>query len=58
MYWQTLMQNWVATHFAIHFVTNPRQVKENIEAAARHAEQIGVKVLCLGALNKAEKING
>jgi len=58
MYGQTLMQNWVATHFARHFVTNPRQVKENIEAAARHAEQIGVKVLCLGALNKAEKING
>lgn len=58
MYGQTLMQNWVATHFARHFVTNPRQVKENIEAAARHAEQIGVKVLCLGALNKAESING
>ena len=58
MYGNTLMQNWVATHFARHFATNPRQVKENIEAAARHAEQIGVKVLCLGALNKAESING
>lgn len=58
MYGNTLMQNWVATHFARHFVTNPRQVKENIEAAARHAERIGVKVLCLGALNKAESING
>ncbi|KAK1735765.1 flavin-binding monooxygenase-like protein [Skeletonema marinoi] len=58
MYGNALMQNWVATHFARHFVTNPRQVKKNIEAAARHAEEIGVKVLCLGALNKAESING
>ena len=58
MYGNTLMQNWVATHFARHFVTNKRQVKENIEAAARHAERTGVKVLCLGALNKAKSING
>ncbi|KAL7536359.1 hypothetical protein ACHAXR_007115 [Thalassiosira sp. AJA248-18] len=56
-YGATRMQNWVMNHFARHFVTHPRQVKENIEAAARHAEQIGVKVLCLGALNKAESIN-
>ncbi|KAL7455796.1 hypothetical protein ACHAWC_008571, partial [Mediolabrus comicus] len=57
-YGPTLMQNWVGTHFGRHFVTHKRQVKENIEAAARHAEKIGVKVLCLGALNKAESING
>ena len=57
-YGPTRMQNWVAAHFGRHFVTHPRQVKDNIEAAARHAEQIGVKVLCLGALNKAESING
>jgi len=56
-YGETRMQNWVASHFGRHFVTNPREVKENIEAAARHAEEIGVKVLCLGALNKAESIN-
>ena len=58
VYGNTMMQNWVATHFARHFVTNPRQVKGNIEAAARYAERVGVKVLCLGALNKAESING
>jgi cation diffusion facilitator CzcD-associated flavoprotein CzcO len=52
------MQTWTAAHFGRHFVTNPRQVKQNIEAAARHAERTGVKVLCLGALNKAESING
>ena len=57
-YGQTRMQNWVASHFGRHFVTHPRHVKDNIEAAARHAEQIGVRVLCLGALNKAESING
>lgn len=37
---------------------DPRSVNSNIIAAARHAERIGVKVLCLGALNKAESING
>jgi len=57
-YGETRLQNWVSAHFGRHFVTNPCQVKENIEAAARHAEAIGVKVLCLGALNKAESING
>jgi len=57
-YGDTRMQNWVASHFGRHFVTHPSQVKDNIEAAARHAEHIGVKVLCLGALNKAESING
>jgi len=57
-YEDTRMQNWVASHFGRHFVTHPRQVKDNIEAAARHAEHIGVKVMCLGALNKAESING
>ncbi|KAL3784089.1 hypothetical protein HJC23_012278 [Cyclotella cryptica] len=57
-YGNTRIQNWVSAHFARHFVTHPHQVKENIEAAARHAESIGVKVLCLGALNKAESING
>jgi len=57
-YKDTRMQNWVASHFGRHFVTHSRQVKDNIEAAARHAEHIGVKVLCLGALNKAESING
>ena len=29
-------------------------MKANIEACARHAEKVGVKVLCLGALNKSE----
>lgn len=57
-YGKTRIQNWVSAHFARHFFTHPGQVKENIEAAARHAESIGVKVLCLGALNKAESING
>lgn len=52
------MQNWVIPHFGRHFVTNKSDVKHNIEAAARHAEKVGVKVLCLGALNKAESING
>lgn len=52
------MQTWTAAHFGRHFVTNPTQVKRNIEAAARHAEKSGVRVLCLGALNKAESING
>lgn len=52
------MQTWTASHFGRHFVTHPRYVKQNIEAAARHAEEVGVKVLCLGALNKAESING
>jgi hypothetical protein len=52
------MQTWTASHFGRHFVTHPRQVKRNIEAAARHADETGVKVLCLGALNKAESING
>ena len=33
------IQNWVAAHFARHFVTHPRQVKTNIEAAARHVSQ-------------------
>jgi hypothetical protein len=53
-YGQTRMQNWVASHFGRHFVTNSRGVKANIEACARHAEKVGVKVLCLGALNKSE----
>lgn len=52
------MQTWTAAHFGRHFVTHPRQVQRNIEAAARHAETNGIKVLCLGALNKAESING
>lgn len=52
------MQTWTASHFGRHFVTNPGQVKRNIEAAARYAEDAGVKVFCLGALNKAESING
>lgn len=58
VYGGTRMQTWTAAHFGRHFVTHPRQVKANIEAAARHAEESGVKVLCLGALNKAESING
>ncbi len=57
VYGGTRMQTWTAAHFGRHFVTHARQVKENIEAAARHAEESGVKVLCLGALNKAESIN-
>lgn len=57
-YDQVRMQNWVAAHFGRHFVTNPSEVKANIEAAARHAEKTGVRVVCLGALNKAESING
>ena len=57
-YGKMRMQNWVASHFGRHFVTHPRYVKDNIEATAGHAEKIGVKVLCLGALNKAESING
>ena len=52
------MQTWIAANFGRHFVTHPSQVKRNIEAAARHAERTGVRVLCLGALNKAESING
>ena len=52
------VQTWTAAHFGRHFVTHPQQVKQNIEAAARHANALGVKVLCLGALNKAESING
>ena len=51
------MQNWVSSHFARHFVTSKRAVKKNIETAARYAESSGVKVLCLGALNKAESLN-
>lgn len=57
-YGHTRLQNWVACHFGRHFVTHPRQVKDNIIACARHAEKVGVKVLCLGSLNKAESING
>ena len=52
------MQTWVSGHFTRHFFTSPWQVKGNIEAAAMYANQSGVKVLCLGALNKAESING
>jgi hypothetical protein len=48
------MQNWVAPHFGRHFVTHPHQVRKNIEVCARHAERTRVRVLCLGALNKAE----
>lgn len=51
------VQTWTAAHFGRHFVTHPQQVKHNIEAAARYANTLGVKVLCLGALNKAEAIN-
>eukprot|EP00977_Amphora_coffeiformis_P024277 scaffold15309_cov198-Amphora_coffeaeformis.AAC.6 len=57
IYGSIRMQTWTASHFGRHFVTHPLQVKQNIEAAARHAERTGVKVLCLGALNKAESIN-
>jgi hypothetical protein len=52
------IQTWTAPHFARHFMLAPKQVKTNIEAAARYANQSGVKVLCLGALNKSEGING
>jgi hypothetical protein len=52
------LQTWTSAHFGRHFVTSKRAVRQNIEAAARHADDIGVKVLCLGALNKAESING
>jgi putative flavoprotein involved in K+ transport len=52
------MQTWISVHFARHFSLSPWHVKSNIEAAARYANQSGVKVLCLGALNKAEGING
>ncbi len=51
------MQTWTASHFGRHFITHPLNVKQNIEAAARSAKDMGVKVLCLGALNKAESIN-
>ena len=37
---------------------DPKSVRNNIVAAAKHAEEVGIKVLCLGALNKAESING
>jgi hypothetical protein len=57
-YGNVRIQTWTAPHFARHFILAPRQVKRNIEAAARHANHSGVKVLCLGALNKAEGING
>mmetsp|Transcript_24180 Transcript_24180/g.35161 ORF Transcript_24180/g.35161 Transcript_24180/m.35161 type:complete len:266 (-) Transcript_24180:172-969(-) len=52
------MQTWTSAHFVRHFITSPKAVKLNIEAAARHANDTGVQVLCLGALNKAESING
>ena len=52
------MQTWTAAHFGRHFVTSKCAVRRNIEAAARNADSTGVKVLCLGALNKAESING
>ena len=52
------MQTWTAAHFGRHFVTSKCAVRRNIEAAARNADRTGVKVLCLGALNKAESING
>uniref|UniRef100_A0A7S4W995 Uncharacterized protein n=1 Tax=Ditylum brightwellii TaxID=49249 RepID=A0A7S4W995_9STRA len=52
------MQTWTSAPFVRHFITSPKAVKLNIEAAARHANDTGVKVLCLGALNKAESING
>ena len=52
------MQTWTAVHFGRHFVTSKSSVRHNIEAVARHADNTGVKVLCLGALNKAESING
>ena len=53
-YGKVRMQNWVAPHFGRQFVTHPHQVRKNIEACARYAEKIEVRVLCLGALNKAE----
>jgi hypothetical protein len=34
------MQTWTASHLGRHFVTHPRQVKRNIEAAARHADKL------------------
>ena len=52
------MQTWTSPHFGRHFVTHPRSVQKNIESSARYADTIGVRILCLGALNKAERING
>ena len=43
-YDQMRMQNWVAAHFGRHFVTNPGEVKANIEAAARHAGRCGCEL--------------
>jgi ribulose 1,5-bisphosphate synthetase/thiazole synthase len=51
------MQTWTAAHFGRHFFTSKRAVQHNIEATAKYADETGVKVLCLGALNKAESIN-
>ena len=57
MYGHVRMQTWTSCHFGRHFFTAKGVVKRNIEAAARHAEKSGLKVLTLGALNKAEGIN-
>jgi hypothetical protein len=57
LYGKIRMQTWTSCHFGRHFFTSSGAVKLNIEAAARHAEHSGLKVLALGALNKAEGIN-
>ena len=51
-------QVWLSRAFGWQFLASPRMAERNIEASLRAADARGVRVFGLGALNKAEFING
>ncbi|KAJ1488716.1 hypothetical protein T484DRAFT_1782529 [Baffinella frigidus] len=51
-------QVWLSRAFGWQFLASPRMAERNIENSLRAADALGVKVFGLGALNKAEFING
>jgi len=51
-------QVWLSRAFGWQFLAAPRAAEANVEATLRAADAAGVRVLGLGALNKAEFVNG
>jgi len=54
------VQTWAVMHFGRHFRNRCElhDARRNVESAVRHADKQGVRYLGLGALNKAEFLNG
>ena len=52
------LRGWCIRLFGWQFLSFPKRAHQNICDTLRQADRMGVKVLGLGALNKAEFMNG